>query len=363
MKNAIMIMVVVLMAGVVQGQWLPVTVNTNTGVYKPINIAQEASTGLTNIYHTSGTVSRAYVNGRSAVVQFNTNVSEGVAVTTLIPLLGTNYNAYAVGTNGYVVFNTNATPFVYPDWYRPTTNYNDSLLWYTFDSSNAAYIVDVTSNGNHGEEVFGGARQPMWWDYAYRVSRREENYVQTVSSNVCKNSSGFTIAMWVYFDEVPGSGAEFAASGKALEGALVTNNDFIVSLNKSAANTLQLWVMYGGDVNALTYVNYTSFAPSTGVWHRIVAVYQKNGVAGIGFNSFAALYMDGQYLASRTDAMNMFTPVPDTWSFGGGRGMGKGLGPYWGAWNGAIDDCIITDWAWTYGTITNDFNAGRTLGP
>jgi hypothetical protein len=347
------ILLLMILTDVAFGQWLPVTVNTNTGVYKPINIASSVAAGLTNAYSTSGTVNRAYVSGQDVVVQFNTNVAASTAITNLVAVSGTNDTAYVSGLTGYVVFNTNGASFVYPDWYRPATNYNGSLLWYSFDTSNTSYIVDVTGNGNNGTSPF---LSRVLETNAFKVSSVYESVATSDSSSIGNGNTELTMAAWMYFSSTLGADVEFMGSG-VLSNSLVSSITFAkygsVSyfrvVSPPTAYTLAIW-SHGS-------------AYSTGVWHRVVCTYKKNGAEG-ATGASVNIYFDGDFKtnAASANAYNCFLGVNTPWKFGIGSCQGATARPLI-MWDGYMDDCIIANTAWTLGQVTNDFNAGRTLAP
>ena len=349
----IMMMAVLMAANVVYGQWLPVSVNTNTGVFKPIDIGASAAAGLTNAYNTSGTVDRAYVSGKSVVVQFNTNNASPLALTNLVALSGTNNTAFTSNNVGYVVFSTNGNTFTNPPWYRPETNYNGSLLWYSFDTENPAYVVDVTSNGNNGTSV-APVGSTVFTDYAVKISSAYENYIKTDSSSLLNGASEITLAAWIYFNSPVSSTAEFIGTG-------VSSNSAVTSVSLWNYSTYMSLKVYGGVNNFVGTLHWTyGDELTTGVWHRLVATYKKNG-AWTTSTASMNIYLDGVLKTNTATAQNGFVLVSDKWRFG--TFSVQHSAAFQSVWDGYMDDCIIAPTAWTLGQVTNDFNAGRTLAP
>lgn len=370
----IMMIAVLMMANVVYGQWLPVSVNTNTGVFKPIDIGSSTA-GLTNAYHTSGTVDRAYVSGKSVVVQFktytfgNTNTSAGVvtangssvligtnavASTMVLTSLYSNANsAYTSNGIGYIVFSTNSSSAPTPPWYRPATNYNGSLLWYSFDTENPTYVVDVTSNGNNGYSS-APIGATIFTNYAAKISSAYENSISTYSNTIADGASELTLAAWLYFSSPVSQTAEFIGTG-------ISSNATTSSICVRNTVTSLMFKILGIGPDFVSTVLWTyGSSLTTGVWHRLVGTYKKNGAYGTSTASMN-IYFDGVLKTNLTIGQNGFLDVTQPWVWG--SYSAKFSTPQSSVWDGYIDDCIVTPTAWTIGQVTNDYNAGRTLAP
>lgn len=150
MKKLLMVMLMV-MGCAVHGQWLPVSVNTNTGVYKPSGITFGSGVGtITNASGVLTNISEAFASNGIVYVRFNTNTIADASSWARYPA-ATNvnangfqmYNAAAIVCTGRVVigfgvFNsTNEVP-------APTS----TNVWYVYATrqNGTNYLMGVDSN-------------------------------------------------------------------------------------------------------------------------------------------------------------------------------------------------------------------------
>lgn len=348
MKTRMIIAVLSLFVASAFGQWLPVTVNTNTGVYKPYDIATLLGYGITNIYSTSGTVNRAYLSGRDAVVQFNTNVASSAAITNLALIPGSANATYVSNLVGYTVYSTNGvSPWV------PTTNWANTnvILLYTFsDTNNPLYIQDMSGNGNNAQEVFGGLKANMFTNGAYKIDNIKENYIKTMTTSLVQGADALTIAMWVYpFSTTLSTGVDtFFSSydpinthGVAFYAISASGYSFDV-----ANPTVSATVPVVGSVANIATMR----------WNRVVCVWKKTNVTQRDLTAGMAVYVNGLLITNVNNRAQFFATDTLPWTFGTSETV---VDPYAARLNALIDDCLVSVQAWNYASVSNDWNLGN----
>lgn len=143
--------VVVFVAGITWGQWLPVAVNTNTGQTKPI---QFDTALFTNVTSQETTTNFAFTSNKTIFVQFKTNTTSsggGQLWSTYQAVTDPDIygfmvkNAGAISTTGKLVLGVGvfATSNEVP---APAS----SNVWfvYAFRFSNTNYLMGVDHNTN-----------------------------------------------------------------------------------------------------------------------------------------------------------------------------------------------------------------------
>ncbi|MEI6165928.1 MAG: tail fiber protein [bacterium] len=128
MKSRVIIIALVVAANVTYGQWLPVTVNTNTGIFKPINIGSGISAGITNAYSVGGSSNLVSISNKTLIVRFDTNsVSSSILAGTIIQFGGTNLpTGYLLCDGSSVTTNTyhNLFAAIGTQWGGSGANFN-----------------------------------------------------------------------------------------------------------------------------------------------------------------------------------------------------------------------------------------------
>ena len=314
-----------LLVGAAHGQWVPVSANTNSGEVKPAIFSSQLNLWTNSVTAISN--------------QFE--VIKAKSITNLVSTTGAVSSVSVSNLTGYVTFGTNL--YIFPDWYVPSTTNGttNAVLWYSFDTALPAYIPDISGHGSSGREVFGGAPSDMWTNYAYRISSTQENYIQQTNSTTLLNgASEFTAAMWLY--------------QIAIGGVLQTYWTIDPILFKA-----QLYLTY--NTNLIFYFNQNFVNMPTNAipirqWNRIVCTYKKNGAVGAAGNSRQEIWVNGTNCVTKTNAVNVFLSVTNSWFFG------SYSSPFF-AYDAMIDDCVLAPTAWSSNTIVADYNAGRSVPP
>lgn len=300
-----------------------VWVDTNTGVYKPaiVNYDQKV-----NVQATTGRFDVLWVGG--------------------VRITGSSTGTTGTATNGARISGLETDGQV-PETltYRAVpARYSGAAFWYPFDYSSSV-ILDAAGGGIHAVNRPAGA--PMTWaDYALTATKVGENYLVQVNSNgVLNGAVAVTFGAWIRPDTALNNDNVLISAGES------SNR---VAIRMDATN---VYAIVSGltETSTLTYAYGVGLA--TGVWHRVIASYEKKGVSGTE-TAEQKLWIDGVRVASNMAVANFFVANNNRF-----MAMNEDANPGANQFvNGQIDDVFATRTAWDDDAIATDWTDGRSYG-